>query len=191
MTTSMRVGGVAWVVLSGLVLGCGSDPVSYSAPVGINLKAKSADVANATVQDEKNITTESGNPYGAFVSDARLALGGQNPTEIALERVTLTLGGGSNGVTGLEQIFAGQVDVLFVTNDSNNTYLGAHVVDPTGVGPVELEIDFASEDWQGGDFDKLLGGSFKVVVRGAAAADFQGKGSEADLQVTFSFAAFE
>lgn len=54
---------------------CGDDPVSFSAPVGINLKAKSGDVSNNVVSDEKGITTESSNPYGAFVTDARAQIG--------------------------------------------------------------------------------------------------------------------
>ena len=41
------------------------------------------------------------------------------------------------------------------------------------------------------DVPKMLGGSFKVVVRGPAAADFSTKGAEADLQVTFTFDALE
>ena len=48
---------------------CGSDPVSFSEPVGIELKAKSGDVTNAAMTEQKDITTESGNPYGKFTSD--------------------------------------------------------------------------------------------------------------------------
>ena len=41
-------------------------------PVGINLKAKSADTTGGVVSDEKGITTESANPYGCllYTSDA-------------------------------------------------------------------------------------------------------------------------
>lgn len=41
------------------------------------------------------------------------------------------------------------------------------------------------------DYIKLLGGSFKVVTRGPAAAGFTTKGADADIQITFTFAAFE
>ena len=41
------------------------------------------------------------------------------------------------------------------------------------------------------DYPKLLGGSFKVITRGAAAPGFDGNGATANLQVTFTFAAFE
>jgi hypothetical protein len=38
---------------------------------------------------------------------------------------------------------------------------------------------------------KLLGGSFKVVIRGPAAATFEAAGADADLQLTLTFAAYE
>ena len=41
------------------------------------------------------------------------------------------------------------------------------------------------------DYEKLVAGSFKVVIRGTAATAFAAKGAEANLQLTFTFAAFE
>jgi len=41
------------------------------------------------------------------------------------------------------------------------------------------------------DFAKVLAGSFKVVIRGAAASAFSTKGAQANLQATFTFAAFD
>src|SRR5256885_7155216 len=89
---------------------CGSDPVSFSAPVGINLKAKSSDVSGTSLTENKEINTESGNPYGAFVTDARAKLGGKDPSVIELSGLTLLLGGTSTGVTTLDQVFTGDVD---------------------------------------------------------------------------------
>ncbi|MBA3392381.1 MAG: hypothetical protein H0T89_07040 [Deltaproteobacteria bacterium] len=168
----------------------GDDPVSYSAPVGINLKAESGAVVGTALSDEKGITTESGNPYGAFVSGARAELGG-DPGRIELDDLTLTLGGTSTGVTALEQVYAGTVDVLFVMGDTDNTYPVGQVVNPTGTGPVAVSVPFESNDVAEQDRAKFLGGGFKVVIRGAAAADFAAKGAKADLQLTFTFAAFE
>jgi hypothetical protein len=37
----------------------------------------------------------------------------------------------------------------------------------------------------------MLTGSFKVVIRGPAALTFGNGGAEANLQLTFTFAAFE
>ena len=185
-----------FLLASSLLLGlvaCGDDPLTYSAPVGINLKAKSSDTVNNVVSDEKGITTESGNPYGAFVSDAQRELGGRDPAVIEVDGVELFLGASSTGVTTLGEIFDGNVEVLFQMNDTNNSYPVAHgtVAATTGGGPFALSIDFAGEDVPDIDFAKMLGGSFKVIARGPAAADFTTKGADADLQVTFTFAAFE
>ena len=169
---------------------CGADPVSYSTPVGINLKVKSSDVSNNAVSDDKSITTESGNPYGAFVNGAQAKLG-KSPTRIDIDNLTLTLGAQSTGVTALEQVYTGDVDVALITNDTNNTYDVGHVVNPTGVGPVAIDIGFSSDQVSAPDYAKILSGSFKVVLRGPAAATFQGKSAEANLDLTFTFAAFE
>lgn len=169
---------------------CGDDPVSFSAPVGINLKAKSGDVSNNAISDEKGITTESGNPYGAFVGDAQATIGG-DPARIEVDDLTLVLGAQSNGVTALEEVYTGDVDIAFIMNDTNNTFDVGHVIDPTGVGPVDVDVVFDSAEIGDADYAKLLGGSFKVVIRGPAAAAFEAKGAEANLQLTFTFAAFE
>jgi hypothetical protein len=169
---------------------CGDDPVSYSAPVAINLKAKSGDVSNNAISDEKGITTESGNPYGAFVNDAHTKLG-KDPARIELDKLTLTLGAQSTGVTALDAVYTGDVDVAFITNDTNNTYDVGHVMNPAGTGPVDVNVAFQSDDVPPADYVKILGGSFKVVIRGAAAASFSTKGAEASLDLTFTFAAFE
>ncbi|MEO8844841.1 MAG: hypothetical protein ABI591_23845 [Kofleriaceae bacterium] len=169
---------------------CGADPVSFSTPVGINLKAKSGEVSNNAISDDKAITTESGNPYGAFITDAQTKLG-KNPTRVEIDNLTLTLGAQSTGVTTLQQVYTGDVDVAFIMNDTNNTYDAAHVMDPTGVGPVDVGVAFYSDEVSPADFTKMLTGSFSVVIRGAAAATFSSGGAEANLQLTFTFAAFE
>jgi len=174
-----------------LFAACGADPVNYSEPVGIELKAKSGDVANAAVTENKDITTESGNPYGHFITDAMAKLGGKTPGSIELDRLTLTLGGQSTGVATLEQVVTGDVDVAFIVNDSNNTYDAGHVTSPTGVGPVDMDPTFDWSTVTADDQTKILGGSFKVVLRAPAASDFSTKGADASLQVTFTFTAFE
>ena len=172
---------------------CGDDPVRYSQPVGINLKAKSADTTNNTVTDDKGITTESGNPYGAFVSAAKAKLGGKDPNVIEIDKLELFLGGTSSNVTRLGEVFDGTVDVLFVINDSNNSYPAASGPVPatTGAGPIELDPSFDSEALPDFDYLKLIGGGFKVVLRGPAASGFTTKGADADIQATFTFAAYE
>lgn len=175
------------------VAACGDDPVRYSEPVGIQLKAKSSDVVAGALDDEKNVNTESGNPYGAFVASARAALDGNDPTEISLEGLALTLGGGSTGVTGVGQVFTGQVDVLFVMSDTNTSVPvgGGPIAATDGTGPIGLGATFDSTTLASADYAKLLAGGFKVVLRGPAAATFEAAGADADLQLTLTFAAYE
>jgi hypothetical protein len=154
------------------------------------LKVKSGDVANNSTSDQKAITTESGNPYGAFVSDAQTKLG-RDPSRIEVDDLTLTLGAQSTGVTTLQEVYTGDVDVAFITNDTNNTYDVGHVMNPMGVGPDTVEVNFASSQVSATDFSKMLNGSFSVVIRGPAAAMFSTKGAEVDMQLTFTFAAFQ
>ena len=172
------------------LVACGDDPLSYSAPVAINLKAESGQVNGTAISDEKGITTESGNPYGAFIGEAKAQIK-QDPSRIELETLDLTLGAQSTGVTALEQIYTGDVDVLFLMNDTNNTYPAGRITNPTGAGPAEVDVQFESDAVADQDFPKLVGGSFKVVIRGTAAAGFATKGAKADLQLTFAFAAYE
>ncbi len=175
------------------VTACGDDPVTYSAPVGINLKAKSEEVNNtgAVISEEKGITTEEGNPYGKFLNGALAALAQQQPSRIEVAAATLVLGGKSKDVTKLEEVLAGSVEVLFIMDSTKNTFPVARTTDPQGGGPVNLQIVFDGGAVAGEDLEKLRSGSFKVVVRGDAGTVFAGGNkAEADLQVTFTFEAY-
>ncbi|WP_434383101.1 hypothetical protein [Melittangium boletus] len=171
------------------LIGCA--PVSSSAPVGINLKAKSSDAANGTVTSQKSIESETGNPFKVFVDAARRELDGKSPSRVELTSLTLTLGAQSVGVASLSEVFSGRVDVLFLINESNNTYAAGHVEGPSGSGPVALVVDFDSEALPPADYTRFLNGKFNVVLRGSAAPTFMGKGANVDFQTTFSFTAFE
>ncbi|WP_164015861.1 hypothetical protein [Pyxidicoccus trucidator] len=173
------------------LMGCGGDAVSYSAPVGINLKAKSSDTVNATVTAQKGISTESGNPFKVFVDAARQELDGQSPSRVELTTLTLTLGAGSVGVASLADVFSGRVDLLFRMEESSNTYVVGHVEDPTGSGPVSFLVDFDSTAMAPDDYSRFLESKFNVVLRGSAASTFMNKGADVDFQSTFSFTAFE
>ena len=173
-----------------LFVGCGSDPVKVSDPVGIELDAKSGDTMNGTVTENKDITTESGNPYGAFVNDATAKLG-RAPGTIEIGNMTITLGGQSTGVSDLNQVFTGDVDVSFVVNGTNNTYDAGHIMNPAGIGPDTMDVLFDWTQVPTEDRPQLQNGSFKVVLRGPAAASFSTKGADARIQVTFTFEAFK
>jgi hypothetical protein len=179
------------ILLLLLAPACGSDPVSYSNPVGLNAKAKSGDVDNSVISEAKDIQTESGNPYKVFMDGAHQALGGRDPSVIEVTSLSLLLGAQSTNVTKLDEVFTGRVDALFLMNDTNNTFPVGHVMSPTGGGPVALDIDFDSSQFTGVDRTNLLAGKLKVVIRGTAAAGFAGKGAEANLQLNLVFRALE
>jgi hypothetical protein len=157
----------------------------------INLSAKSADVAQNAISNEKGIMSEAGNPYGAFITAARQALSGRDPSRIDIASLSLVLGANSTGVTKLEEVFTGTVDVLFVMSGSSNTYPAGTAMNPTGTGPVMMTVSFAYASIAQQDLPELRSGNFKVVIRGSAATGFSTKGATADLQLTFTFAAFE
>lgn len=177
-------------------LGCAcsdDDPVSHSAPIGLTLSAKSDDVqGDGTITDDKNITTESGNPWGKFVDDAEAELGGA-PGSIELVELTLLLGADSDGVTELREIFDGTVDVQFELEDTGNFYsvASANIDADTEGREVSFERLFDYEEFDGAEVDALLAGSFKVLLGGPAAAGFADANADADMQLTLVFEAFE
>ena len=178
------------LVLAMITAACGS--VADSTPVGINLKAKSSEVRSGVIADEKGISTESGNPYKVFIDAAKARLGGRDPSSIKLSNMTLTLGAGTTGVTALSDVFSGQVDVLFVVEDTNNTFPAGTFSRPSGAGPVgSSSIGFTFSQLGGLDRTNFLAGKFKVGIRGPATAGFSARDADAKLQVTFSFSAFE
>ena len=172
------------------LIACGGR-ATYSAPVGVNLNARSGDVRTGTLTRDEAITAEPGNPYGTFVNDAWQKLGNKSPSRIEVNSITLALGGQSTGVSALEQVFTGEVDVLFVMNDSGNSFNVGHVVNPTGAGPIGLSVDFDPTKVVSLDYGNLLGGSFNVVVRGSAAAGFSTRNATANLQTSLTFKADE
>ena len=169
----------------------GDDPVSYSDPVGLSLSVASGDVAAGVVADEKNVNTESGNPYGAFLAAAENALG-RSPSEIAVEHATLELEGSTN-VAGLGDVFVGDVQVRFLMGAADTAHVVAtRVFDGSeDAGPIELGVVFDSDALPGADYDELASGSFKVEIVGDAAPTFADASADANLAVTLTFTAYE
>jgi hypothetical protein len=174
-----------------LLAACSSDPapVTYSAPVGISLPVASKDVVSGAVQVDKNITTESGNPYGAFVNAARARIG-HDPSRIVVTGTTVELLATSNGVTALEQAFT-RISISFVMSGTNAVYPVAQIANPTGAGPVPLQVGFDSAVLPEADRAALAQGQFKVVLSGTTAAGFDSANALADVVATLSFEAFE
>ena len=107
--------------------------------------------------------------------------------------MSLLLGAGSTNVTTLGEVFTGTTEVLFIMNDTNNTYPAgtASIAATATSGPLDIGVTFDGGAIPAADYAKMLNGSFKVELRGPASAGFMGKGADADLQVTFRFTAFE
>ncbi len=172
------------------LLACGDDVVSYSAPVGINEKLRSADVdtmnANAVLLT-KNINTESGNPYGGFVNAATQTLG-RAPSRIVVSYLSLELLGTSSGVTSLNEVFTGQVSVGFDLDGF--VYPVGTVTNPVGVG-VPMAVTFDSAGLGPVAYADLVGGGFPVVFSGTATSAFATGSATADLKATFGFLAYK
>jgi len=173
--------------------GCSDDddPVSHSEPVGIHLAISDGDVNGTTGYDEKNINTESGNPYGEFAAAAMEAIGGE-PSRIVVDATTIEIAGGSD-VAELDSVFGGPIAVRFVMNGSDAEYeVATGVVEAgAGPGPFELAVDFDSDGIPGEDYGDLATGSFKVVLEGEVAEGFTALETKADFEVVFTFTAYE
>lgn len=171
-----------------ILAGCEEDPVGTTENIVIQLSGiKEGDIVSGVVEKSKNITTESGNPYGAFLQHVRTALG-RNPSRIEVIRAEITLDDSSRGVISLADLFSGQVDV-YLDADVGGTVPVARVTGPTGMGPVGCSI-IATPDTLAPIMDALLSGNFRVGVRGATnrlpTDDF-----DARLDVRIGFAAYE
>ncbi len=171
---------------------CGDDVVSHSAPVGIHLAFSSGDVAGGRVGDDKNINTESGNPYAAYIAEAREVLDG-DPGAIEIDTLTLTLTDPEGAVTTLGDIYDGPTSLSFVMNGTDAVVPVATttIVADTGAGPIDQAITFDGSTVTGDDWQSLLDGNFKVVIDGPAQGDFEGAGASVDLLATFTFNALE
>ncbi len=166
----------------------GDDVVSYSDPVGIHLAIADGDVDGSTAYDEKNINTESGNPYGVFVTAARDAVG--EPSRIVVDATSIEIGAGSD-VADVDAVFDGPIEVSFVMSEAAYPVAGLTIVAGDGPGPIELDVDFDSDVLSEADYGDLTAGSFKVVLEGEVADDFVDLGVTADFEVVFTFTAFE
>src|SRR5438270_10424986 len=131
---------------------CGSKKkaVNFSEPVGISLSAHKQDITGTILSVQKNINTEAGNPFGKFVTDARAALKGNDPSSVGLTSLVLTLSS-SSSVTGFEQVMSGPVAITFIMNGSAASYLVGAVTNPTGV-TADLSHDFDTTSMTAPDY---------------------------------------
>ena len=166
------------------------DPINFSQPVGITLNTKSGDVSGGRIVEIKNINTESGNPFGAFINDARAAIGNHDPGSIDLTALSLTLESNGTGATTLQQIFKGDVVIAFQMNTGTGLYPAGTANNPTGTNQSFVE-SFTTDNMTATDYQGFLGGQFKVVLSGSAATGFATAGANVNLLSTFDFEAFQ
>ncbi len=179
-------------LIATVVCACGADPISYSEPVGIELKADADKVTNDTLSEEKGIKSEAGDPYTAFVIDARVALGGFDPSRIIVGGVMLSLAADSEGVLALGEIFDGEFVVLFEMENTNDTFMVASGdIGLSSAASVALAATFDSEGMSETNMGQLLAGDFKVVYRAPTNATYEFTNAKSKLQVTLTFEAFE
>ena len=180
------------VVPTLLASACSDDAINYSEPVGISLQFKSSDVVAGRILIDKNINTESGNPYGAFVKTAETKIG-KAPGRIDVASATLTVEASSNQVTRLGEIFTGECKLGFVLNTGNVPIAVATrtMAEADVAGPVALTATFDSAALDAAQYAQLVAGSFKVSLDCATNSTFAGKGATADVKATFTFGAYE
>jgi hypothetical protein len=180
------------VVLS--LAACSSDePLTHSAPVGITINVKASEVAAGKLVADKNINTESGNPYGAFISNAKTALDGKDPARIALAGLTIALDTAkSSGVTTVGGVFIGACKIQFTMSGSGTVYpIGNKAfVAADGAGPISMTATFDSAAMPAADLSELIGGQFKMGIDCGAATTFTGN-ADATLITTMTFEAFD
>lgn len=155
----------AFVAGTAVAPSCGDEVVAHSETVSTKLSGiKPGDLDNGNASEEKNINTESGNPYGEFLKTARSRLG-RDPSAIEVTSIIVQVSADSKDVIAIDEVLEG-VEIFFA--DSQTTIPVAFLDGPTGSSvriPLLDELDLEPV------MDAMLGGDFKVGARGVAVAD--------------------
>lgn len=181
---------VVTALVAAAVGGCGDNAVNYSDPVSLKLSGfKEGDIRAGTFDEQKNVNTETGNPYAEFLRGARNALGGADPGSIGVDAIVLTAGSDSTGVgsDGLGAMM--QTVEVYLTDDTSTVPIGR--VDNVPMTATTLEVPVTAEtEALRPLYPRLIDGSIKVGVRGNARAMLP---STFDLKVNvqITFAAYE
>ena len=174
------------VLLLGLSLGC-QDPVavSHSETVSITLSGmKPGDVDAGVVMEEKNINSDTGNPYGDFLKNATAALGGASPARIVLDAASAKLSADSDGILRLDQVFS-ELE-LFIASGNTTTPVGLATDLSTTAVTFAITEDL---DWDALSAI-LVKGDFKIGIH-AKVNPTTPKNWEARFELDLNFSAFE
>ena len=175
---------VSFAFVAGALFASACKPDAVVDEIGINLNVNDSDLdANNNLVTEKNIATEQGNPYGAFLGTIREELGDE-PATIVLESASLSIQGGTQA--NLEDLYSGVITLTLVDDSAGTATDIASFDTPLGAGPVDLDVigdAFDDEAFQA----TLNDGSFKVQLRGAATDP--NANINTDLEILLSFSA--
>lgn len=179
------------LVLSSLALSstsCGDDEALFtSGQVSVKLNLKEGDVVSERLEDRKNISTESSNPYGAFLNEVDRTFG-DSPREIRVEEVSIEISETKDDVATLADLWPGSFDVFFAADDSVSGYTIATASSATNVGPITMTLD---ENVNRQEVQDLLNsGNFRVGVRGNTEQTSSAK-FDTTLNITTAFGVYE
>lgn len=179
------------ILLSGFIglslVGCSDDPAFTSGQVGISLSLKEGAIVGDQIDSRKNVSTESGNPYGAFISKVQNEFG-DTPREIRIEAVSLQIQDTKDDVAVFEDLWPESVQVFLAADDTVSGFTVASVEGPTGLGPINVPTRPVEDTTA---LETLLeSGNFRVGVRGKTALTDAAK-FDTKVAVTLTFGVYE
>lgn len=181
----LRLNSMKMLAASLILFTACTDDASFSDPVSVELAVTSNDVDRGMIIRDQPMATA----YATFVNNAQFELQAA-PTAIDVTRAQLRLDQSSVNVGELPDVFAQNIEVDFLIDDSDHTVpVALGTISPALIGPVELDVVFDSDTLDIVDYDRLLHGNFKVIVVGRANPLFQIKSATANLEATFELAA--
>lgn len=173
------------VALALIMVACGDDPVAYSETVSLKLSGtKNGDIKEGVASEDKNVNSESGNPYGEFLKSARSRLGGKDPSAIEITSAFVRVHADSKNILNIEQVFE---DIELFLANSQTTIPASMVTGPKGTSvkmPVAEDLDYSPV------FASMLSGDFKVGVRGNTV-DTPPTDFDLKLTIDLKFTAYE
>lgn len=180
----------AFLALVGLApVACADGPAAVSV-FSVELAVPSSTVEGGVAWGEVAVSSEAGDPYGAFIARAREALGGQDPSRIEIAGASVMLLRSSDDVDALGDVFLVGLAVGLVF-DGSGAEVDVGVVNyPYFSGPYPCRMAWDSAAVTGDDLADLLAGRFRVRVEGVVAAGFPFIGARADLKVVLKVEAY-
>lgn len=170
------IGALTGLVIAAVAVGC-SDVLGPVDSTEIQTTVNSmneSDITNDVIEKDENISNESGNPWGEFIDRAESTCEAP-PDGFAVRSASLALvTEESTGVQALEDVIDGDATVHFLStrgSDADAVRVNvARVTDPTGTGPVSMNVIASRQDLR--DLrERMRGGDFHVGFRAETSRD--------------------